>query len=47
MDITDTIVVGTPGSSLKNAKKLYLVVDLAPNGELFEYIIKKRRIPED
>lgn len=47
MDNTNAVVVGTPTCSLKNAKKLYLVVDLATNGELFEYIIKKRRVQED
>lgn len=40
-------MVGNPTASLLNAKKIFLVVDLAGNGELFDYIIQKKRIPED
>lgn len=47
LDATGHYVVGTASSTLQHAKKLYLVVDLASNGELFDYIITKRRIPED
>jgi serine/threonine protein kinase len=47
MDATDMVKVGSPSSSFGTAKKVYLVVDLAGNGELFEYIIKKRRLAEE
>lgn len=46
-DETNKVVVGTVNSSLQHARKLYLVVDLASNGELFDYIISKRKISED
>lgn len=47
LDFNDTVVVGNPTSSFENAKKIFLVVDLAGNGELFDYIIKRKKLNED
>lgn len=47
LDATDVIVVGNPMSSFGTAKKIFLVVDLAGNGELFDYIIRKKKLPEE
>eukprot|EP01111_Echinosteliopsis_oligospora_P012853 TRINITY_DN4464_c0_g1_i1.p1 TRINITY_DN4464_c0_g1~~TRINITY_DN4464_c0_g1_i1.p1 ORF type:complete len:533 (+),score=84.65 TRINITY_DN4464_c0_g1_i1:142-1740(+) len=43
---SDQVIVGHTNSNLSNARVLYVVVDLAKNGELFDYIIKKRRVDE-